>query len=101
MTCEDSAKVCHRTGLAALAYNPRMPIYEYRCESCETRFEAFIQGEQRPACTSCGGRRLEKLLSTFAVSASSGATPSFPMPSGGGCGTCGDPRGPGSCKSDG
>lgn len=76
-----------------------MPLYEYRCESCETRFEALVQGGQKPACTRCGGRRLEKLLSTFAVSAPASG-PSAPMPMGG-CGTCGDPRGPGSCRSGG
>ena len=77
-----------------------MPLYEYRCEGCGTRFEALIQGSQKAACTSCGGKKLEKLLSTFAVSAGGSSSPA-PAPAMGGCGTCGDPRGPGSCRSDG
>jgi hypothetical protein len=36
-------------------------------------------------------RELEKKLAVFATQ---GSTPAAPM----GCGTCGDPRGPGACK---
>lgn len=76
-----------------------MPLFEYRCTSCDHRFEALVQGAEKPACPSCAGRRLEKLLSTFAVSAGGARdTSSLPL---GGCGTCGDPRGPGSCRSGG
>jgi putative FmdB family regulatory protein len=76
-----------------------MPLFEYCCESCGTRFEALVQGSSRPACTKCGGKKLAKLHSTFAVSAGGGA-PSAPLQQAG-CGSCGDPRGPGSCKTDG
>jgi len=72
-----------------------MPIYEYRCKACDHAFETLLQGKQRAACPKCGGRSLEKQLSVFATASSDSG------PSGGGmgpCGTCGDPRGPGSCS---
>ena len=74
-----------------------MPLFEYVCRGCSRKFEALLFGKERAACPGCGGRDLERLLSTFAVSGegsgggSGGATPDA------GCGTCGDPRGPGSC----
>lgn len=78
-----------------------MPLYEYRCESCEHVFEALVQGREKPACARCGAKKLEKLISAFAVSTSGGRSsgqssmPSMPA----GCGSCGDPRGPGSCRT--
>lgn len=77
-----------------------MPLYEYRCESCGHRFEALVQGSEKPSCSACGALKLEKLFSAFAVSTSPGRS-SETAPSAGGCGSCGDPRGPGSCRSDG
>jgi putative FmdB family regulatory protein len=75
-----------------------MPIYEYRCRDCDHRFEAIVHGGKRASCPSCGARSLEKQLSVFAVGARSGsASDAAPM---GACGTCGDPRGPGSCSFD-
>ena len=76
-----------------------MPIYEYRCEPCEDRFEAFIaSSEDTPECPKCGGRQLTKLMSTFAAvvpggyKASQAAASAAPAPKpgghthGGGCG---------------
>jgi putative FmdB family regulatory protein len=71
-----------------------MPIYEYICQDCQVRFETLVTAERRPSCPTCHGQSLEKQLSVFAVSAKSDSS----MPSAGGCGTCGDPRGPGSCS---
>jgi putative FmdB family regulatory protein len=47
-----------------------MPIYDFRCRACQHRFEALVrpQDTDPPACPSCQGRDLEKLLSGFAVS---------------------------------
>jgi putative FmdB family regulatory protein len=50
-----------------------MPIFEYRCEACGHRFEAILFGQQTPECPSCHTTKLEKQLSTFAVSKGSGA----------------------------
>jgi len=87
-----------------------MPIFEYRCRKCGRRFEAIVRNGAAPQCPSCGGARLEKLLSTFAVagggeggahgSAWEGGSAGRTDASFGGCGTCGDPRGPGSCSLD-
>jgi putative FmdB family regulatory protein len=71
-----------------------MPIYEYRCEDCGTRFEKLVRGGTEVECPQCGQKRLKQELSTFAAHASSGAKPSGqpPMcPSGGPCnpGMCG------------
>ena len=76
-----------------------MPLYEYRCRDCEKRFEEFVLGDAKPHCPSCEGRRVDKLLSVFAVgSAGSSKTSRAASESpSGSCGSCGDPRGPGSC----
>lgn len=46
-----------------------MPIYEYTCDACRTRFEFFARTlKERPeACPSCGGASLTKAFSTFAA----------------------------------
>ena len=41
----------------------QMPIYEYRCESCQHRFETLVLGEDKPECPSCQSQDLERLLS--------------------------------------
>jgi putative FmdB family regulatory protein len=73
-----------------------MPIYEYECRQCRKRFEVIVQGASRPHCPTCGGRSLEKQPSVFATATrdSEPAGPAAP------CGTCGDPRGAGSCSLD-
>ncbi len=74
-----------------------MPIFEYVCKDCDHPFEALVYGKQKAECPKCHGKELAPRLSVFAVSAkghSSGASSSV----GGGCGSCGDPRGPGSCS---
>lgn len=72
-----------------------MPIFEYVCGECQHKFEMIVQGSTVPACPSCKATRLEKLISGFAVGATG-------VPSSGGagdgCGSCGDPRGPGACS---
>ena len=82
-----------------------MPIFEYLCRDCENRFETLVnRSSAKPKCPACASAKLEQQYSAFAVgsakgkgrfgkSASSGSTPR------GGCGTCGDPRGPGSCSN--
>lgn len=73
-----------------------MPIYEYRCEACDHRFEALIRNADAPECPSCGSRTLERAFSTFAVSTGGASAMRSAAP--GPCGSCGDPRGPGSCS---
>jgi len=72
-----------------------MPIFEYLCQECEHRFETIVLGQQKACCPKCESKKLEQQLSKFAVgveSADKKSTASTP------CGTCGDPRGAGSCS---
>jgi putative FmdB family regulatory protein len=73
-----------------------VPIFEYICRDCHHRFETLVTASRQPACPSCQSRTLDKQLSVFAVAARSGPTQAAPQP----CGTCGDPRGAGSCRLD-
>ena len=75
-----------------------MPIFEYICKGCGHHFEALVMSArrgERPECPSCKGSRLQQQLSSFAVRPSKSPS-SRPAP--GPCGSCGDPRGPGSCS---
>ncbi len=73
-----------------------MPIFEYVCKRCQHHFEAIVQGAALPECPVCASKELEKQLSVFAVGGkSAGLAAREPA---GACGTCGDPRGPGSCS---
>ena len=74
-----------------------MPIFEYVCENCDYEFEALVYGNQKAECPKCHGKKLKTQLSVFAVSGK-GASSSSTTPAAGACGTCGDPRGPGSCS---
>ena len=74
-----------------------MPIFEYLCRKCGHRFEKIVRGAEAADCPECHSRRLEKQLSVFAPSVKgAGAAPREAGP--GPCGSCGDPRGPGSCS---
>ena len=73
-----------------------MPLFEYRCRDCEKTFEEFVLGDAKPRCPSCEGRKIDKLLSVFAVGTGGGSKGSA-SEAPAGCGSCGDPRGPGSC----
>lgn len=44
-----------------------MPIYEYRCGSCETRFEEFLSSSTKPPppCPSCGSGDVQRLMSSI------------------------------------
>ncbi len=73
-----------------------MPIFEYICKQCDHQFEALVYGLQKAECPKCHGSKLAPQLSVFAVSAK--GTSAAPARSTGACGSCGDPRGPGSCS---
>ncbi len=77
-----------------------MPIYEYVCQDCGSKFEKLVRlstATNELACPSCGNQRLERALSTFAAhsgqSASDGPGPGM-CPGGGVCPT------PGMCGLD-
>jgi len=50
-----------------------MPIYEYKCESCEHTFEKLVLGskDQDIQCPKCGSLEVKKLLSSINFSGSS------------------------------
>ncbi len=74
-----------------------MPIFEYACKQCHHEFEALVYGGQQAECPTCHGSELSPLLSVFSVSAKASSS-AVAAPSPGGCGSCGDPRGPGACS---
>ena len=58
-----------------------MPIFEYLCEDCGTKFEKLVRREDRVECPSCGQDRLTTQFSTFAARANGKAA----EPAIGGC----------------
>lgn len=75
-----------------------MPIFEYVCRECGHGFEKIVGPSERPACPACKGRKLEKQLSVFAASTKGDGARVSSDAAFTSCGTCGDPRGPGSCS---
>jgi putative FmdB family regulatory protein len=75
-----------------------MPIYEYTCQACNTKFEQLVRtmsgGDAKFDCPKCGSPKTARALSVFAVSSESarGGGGSDDAPS---CGRCGGA--PGSC----
>ena len=72
-----------------------MPIFEYRCESCESKFEKLVRRSgDHVECPSCGKAKLEVQYSTFAAQTNGSPKGADAMPScpGGMCqnpGMCG------------
>jgi putative FmdB family regulatory protein len=51
-----------------------MPIYEYVCQDCGSKFEKFIRTrivKTQPECPGCGSDHTDKAISTFASRGSS------------------------------
>jgi putative FmdB family regulatory protein len=63
-----------------------MPLFEFRCKDCgrKTEFLERGSGRSRHVCPHCGGRKLQKLFSTFSAGRSDSGS------NGGSCptGTC-------------
>ena len=73
-----------------------MPIYEYLCQDCGTKFEKLVRRQAETPdleCPKCGQKHLKQELSTFAAHAGGAKSQDAPMcPSGGPCsnpGMCG------------
>ncbi|MSV30109.1 MAG: zinc ribbon domain-containing protein [Bryobacterales bacterium] len=69
-----------------------MPIFEYRCEDCGTKFEKLMRraGEAAPGCPSCGGEHADQQFSTFSARAN-GAPVRAEAPAACPSGRCGNP----------
>jgi len=67
-----------------------MPLFEYRCRDCGAKFERLVgPSTSEVVCKVCASRRVDKLLSVFAVAGGSHSeAPAEPGP----CGACGAPR---------
>ncbi|MEP6716950.1 MAG: zinc ribbon domain-containing protein [Terriglobia bacterium] len=54
-----------------------MPIYEYLCESCGSKFEKLVRRTEEAlesGCPSCGQKHLKQEYSTFAARAGSSSS---------------------------
>jgi len=59
-----------------------MPIFEYLCEDCGTKFEQLIRNGASAACPKCGpNAKLHTEMSTFSAKVSNGGSKSAEMPS--------------------
>jgi len=59
-----------------------MPIFEYLCEDCGTKFEQLIRNGATAECPKCGpSAKLHTEHSTFAAKVSSGGSKSAETPS--------------------
>ncbi len=43
-----------------------MPLYSYHCMKCDNEFELLISSADVPVCPTCGGAKLERLMSRVA-----------------------------------
>ena len=47
-----------------------MPIYEYVCQTCDTRFEKLVRqiaaADLTPSCPNCDCRKTQRVMSVFA-----------------------------------
>ena len=71
-----------------------MPIFEYQCSDCDTRFEWLVLSRrvEDPSCTECGSATVRKVHSTFAAQTINGPSAGAAEgPSDGLCNTCGVP----------
>lgn len=67
-----------------------MPIFEYRCSNCETKFEKIVlRDSEIIECPNCHSRQTEKLFSRFAVA---GGPLKVASGESGPCGVCGAPQ---------
>ncbi len=54
-----------------------MPIYEYVCKDCETRYEKIVRSQSdKVVCPRCGGAKHALQLSTFSTPRNGSATAS-------------------------
>jgi len=77
-----------------------MPLYAYRCEDCDNRFETLVRSGETPECPSCASTHLDRQLSLIAKPAPGGEGGAMDMgacDTAGGCGMCPAMAGMGAC----
>jgi len=68
-----------------------MPIREYKCQDCGSRFEQLVfsvDEENGVVCPSCGAKNLKRCMSVFNHRVPGGADGTGKSSSGSSCGTC-------------
>ena len=87
------ALVAEQTAFAILTVResePKMPIYEYVCEDCNTQFEKIvINRQQEISCPKCSSKKAAIQLSVFSSAVAGGSPKSSSGSSGGGGACCG------------
>jgi len=65
-----------------------MPLYDYRCEACQTEFEALVRSlDDRVACPQCGADQVRREMSVpAAAQIARNALPIAAAAPSGGCG---------------
>jgi putative FmdB family regulatory protein len=64
-----------------------MPLYEYECSECETRFDALrgmSEADDPITCPQCGGRETDRVISLFSAIGDQGIIAG----EGSGCASC-------------
>ncbi len=66
-----------------------MALYEYKCKDCG-HISEILTGSEQAKCDKCGSEKMEKILSSFAVSMKQTSSAPHSCPGGGCCGgACG------------
>jgi putative FmdB family regulatory protein len=68
-----------------------MPLYEYRCEDCNERFEmrrSYAESDAAADCPVCHTQHTRRLLSNFCAMTSSSDGGTSAVAGGGGCAGC-------------
>lgn len=66
-----------------------MPIFEYKCSDCNTKFEILHKSTsnlEEVVCPKCGSKEYKKLLSAFSASVSKDFSYNAPSCASGACG---------------
>ena len=68
-----------------------MPLYEYKCQSCDQLFEELVGVNQAfaPKCPECGSDRCERVLSPVSAGVSTTSGGLNPASAAAGCGGSG------------
>jgi putative FmdB family regulatory protein len=69
-----------------------MPIFEYSCDDCGTKFEKLMRrSDDEAVCPSCGEKHVKQELSTFSAHANGASKAASPMMGGCPSGMCQTP----------
>lgn len=66
-----------------------MPVFEYQCKECSTKFDVFHKSQNKNeeiTCPKCNSHNQKKLFSTFSATFNNSSNDSFNSCSDGSCG---------------